>query len=187
MPYKNSLPHFPKMTGYEAHIDLGRNIEMMMKLVETQCVTIELDIKDIDQRLRNQFYEELADSTRFVNNGDFQLHTFDDEYLKKHYPGLAVVNFVSCAFPYLNCTEEESDSVGKARTGKFYQRARDMWQLQVKYDIFSNSLIDRTGRPQFTCIREQFNNPKDVIFLGGYFTSTETQVKDQVGYAACCE
>lgn len=180
---RDSLPHFPKMTGYEAHIDLGRNIEMMMKLVETQCVTIELDIKDIDQRLRNQFYEELADSTRFVNNGDFQLHTFDDEYLKKHYPGLAVVNFVSCAFPYLNCTEEESDSVGKARTGKFYQRARDMWQLQVKYDIFSNSLIDRTGRPQFTCIREQFNNPKDVIFLGGYFTSTETQVKDQVGYA----
>ncbi len=180
---RDSLNNFPLMTGYEDRIDLSRNIEMMMRIANTQCVTIELDIKDIDMRLRHQLEEELADSTRFVNNGDFRLQTFDDDYLKKYYPGLAIVNFVSCAFPYLNRTEEESDSVGKARTGRFYQRAMEMWQLQVKRDIFSNSIIDRSGRPQFTCIREQFNNPKELLFLGGYFTSTETQVKDQVAYA----
>ncbi|MBO4673825.1 MAG: HAMP domain-containing histidine kinase [Bacteroidaceae bacterium] len=180
---RDSLNNFPLMTGYEDRIDLGRNIELMMRIANTQCLTIEMDIRPIDLRLRRQLEEELADSTRYVNNGDFRLKRFDESYLRKNYPGLAIVNFVSCAFPYLNRTEWESDSVGKARTGKFYQRARDMWQLQVKCDIFSNSIIDRTGRPQFTCIREQFNNSKEQLFLGGYFTGTETQVKDQVAYA----
>ena len=180
---RDSLARFPNMTGYEARIDLARNIELMMKIAKTQCVTIELDNKDMDYRLRHQFNEELRDSTRFVNNGDFHLRQFDDEYLRKIYPGLAVVNFVSCAFPYLNKGEEEPDSVGKELTGKFYQKARDMWQLQVKYDIYSNSIISHTGRPQYTAIREHFNDPNDVLFLCGYFTSTETQVKDQVAYA----
>ena len=59
-----------------------------------------------------------------------------------------------------------------------------MWQLQVRSGgIVSNAIIDRTERPQFTCIREDFNNPKKIRFLGGYFTSTETQVEDQVSYA----
>ena len=180
---RDSVRRFTMMTGYEAHIDLGRNIELMMKIAKTQCVTIELDNKEIDERLRHQFKEELEDSTRFINNSDFHLRHFDENYLSRHYPGLAVVNFVSCGFPYLNKGENESDSVGKAITGKFYESAKNMWQLQVKRDIFSNSLISHTGHPQYTAIREQFNNANNVLFLCGYFTSTETQVKDQVAYA----
>ena len=180
---RDSLVRFPRMTGFEARIDLGRNIEMMMKIAKTQNIVIELDRGDGDNRLYAQFYEELKDTTRFINNRDFKLKDLDEAYLKKNFPGLAVVNFISAAAPYLNCPEGEPDSVGKATVGRFYQKAREMWQLQVKRDIFSNSIIDHTGKPQFTCIREQFNNPKNVMFLGGYFTSTETQVEDQVNYA----
>ncbi|MBR1666828.1 MAG: HAMP domain-containing histidine kinase [Bacteroidaceae bacterium] len=180
---RDSLQKFPLMTGFESRIDLGRNIEMVMKIAKTQNVTIELDNSDIENRLRHQFREELADSTRFINNEDFHLRYVDDDDIVKNYPGLAVVNFVSCASPYLNRGENESDSLGKSITGYFYHKARSMWHLQVKRDIYSNSIIDHTGRPQFTAIREQFNNPHNVLFLAGYFTSTETQVKDQVNYA----
>ena len=180
---RDSLYRFPKMTGYEAKIDLGRNIEMMMKITKTQSVTIELDYRDQDMRLRSQFEEELRDTTRFINNSDFRLKNLDADYLRKTYPGLAVVNFISCAYPYRNRAENESDSMGKAITGLFFQKAKDMWQLQVRNSIASNSIIEHTDRPQFTCVRDQFNDPKNVRFLGGYFTSTETQVEDQVAYA----
>lgn len=180
---RDSLYRFPNMTGFEARIDLGRNIELMMRLARTHCVTIELDYNDIDNRLRQQFEEELMDSTRFINNSDFHLKDLSEETIAKEFPGKAVVNFVSCAMPYMNHPADEPDSVGKVVTGRFYKDARSMWQLQVKRDIFSNSLIARAGRPQFTCIREQFNNEADPMFLCGYFTGTETQVVDQVRYA----
>ena len=121
---RDSLYRIPQMTGFEAKVDLGRNIELMMRLVKTQCITIELDYKPSDLRMREQLAEELRDSTRFVNNSDFKEKNLDENYLKKKYPGLAVVNVVSCAFPYRNHAEGESDSVGKAITGIFYQKAK---------------------------------------------------------------
>ena len=181
---RDSLYRIPQITGFEAKVDVGRNIELMMRLVKTQCITIELDYKPVDLRMREQLEEELRDSTKYVNNSNFKEKNLDEDYLRKKYPGLAVVNFVSCAFPYRNRAEGESDSVGKVTTAFFYQKAKEMWQLQVRSGgIVNNAIIDRTERPQFTCIREDFNNPKKIRFLGGYFTSTETQVEDQVSYA----
>ena len=180
---RDSLSAFPAITGYEDKVDLARNIELIMKMANTQSVTIELDYREMDYRLRGQFEEELRDSTKYINNSDFRIMNFDDEFLRKNYPGIAVVNFVSAAFPYRNCLEGEPDSVGKATTGLFYQKAKDMWQLQVRSGMMSNAIIDHTVHPQFTAIREQFNDPINVRFLGGYFTSTQTQVEDQVAYA----
>ena len=175
---------FSLMTGFEARIDLGRNIEELMRMGRSQNVVIELDYGEGDDRLRAQFEDELQDSSRFVNNSDFKVRNLDAEYLGRRFPGLAVVNVVSCAEPYRNVGEGETAEEGKDRTGRFYQRASTMWHLQVKCDIFSNSLIDHAGRPQFTCIREQFGDPENPRFLCGYFTGTETQVEDQVRYAA---
>jgi len=180
---RDSLSLFSSITGFEDKIDLARNIEIIMKIAKTQSVTIELDYRDMDSRLRNQFEEELSDSTKYINNSDFRIKNFDDDFLRKTRPGIAVVNFVSSAFPYKNCLEGEPDSVGKATTSMFYQNAKNMWQLQVRSSLMSNSIIDHTIHPQFTAVREQFNNPINVRFLGGYFTSTETQVHDQVAYA----
>lgn len=180
---RDSLINFPLMTGFEARIDLGRNIEELMRMGNTQNVVIELDYGGPDDRLRHQFEEELMDSTRYINNSDFHLDNLDKKFLKNKYPGLAIVNMVSCALPFRNRKESETDEDGKKITGVFYQKAKNMWHLQVKRDIFSNSLIDQAGGPQFTCIREQFGNPDMPMFLCGYFTGTETQVEDQVRYA----
>ena len=180
---RDSVKRFPKMTGFEARIELGRNLELMMRLAQAHSVTIELDYDNIDERLRAQFLEELQDSTRFIDNSDFHIDNLDDAVLEKLYPGRSVVTLVSCARPFMNRPEGETDSVGKVVTGRFYHNARQMWQLQVKFDIFSNSIIDHTNSPQFTCIREQFNYPGHPRFIAGYFAGTQTQVEDQVRYA----
>ncbi len=181
---RDSLYKIPQMTGFEAHIDLGRNIELLMRIDKKQSLIVELDRAPFDQRLREQFNHDLKDSTRFVNNSNFYLRNFENEFLKDVYAGVAVVNFISCEDPTQNRSDDETPEMGRKRTESIYQKSGTMRHLQVKYDIFSNSLIYYSGMPQFTCIREQFNVPNKNLFLCGYFTGTETQVKDQVEYAA---
>lgn len=180
---KDSLVNFPKMTGFEAVIDWERNIDMVRRCGDKQAVAFELDYNTADHKLRSQLHNALMDSLRFVNNYDFHLEEYSSELLKNKFAGQMIVSTISCATPYKNKVEGESDSIAKARTWNIIQNADMMDYLQVKYDIWSNTLIRRSGRPQFTAIREQFNNPSDLLFLGGYFTSTETQVEDQVNYA----
>lgn len=181
---RDSLARFPMMTGFESRIDLGRNMELILKITKSSMATIELDYDSIDYRLYRHLDVFLRDSTRFINNGDFVLDTLDDSYLKKQYPGKMIVNFVSFAQPYRNHPIGASDSVGKQITRYFIQNAKDMWHLQVKSDIYSGTLIVQSGVPQFTCIREMFNFPQTPLFLCGYFTGTDIQVDDQVEYAA---
>ncbi len=179
----DSVKNYP-MTGFVDKIELAKNIELVAQITGSQTLVIELDYNNIDNRLREQLFQALEDSSRFVNNYDFHVEHLDKEWLRTHYPGKIIVNFFSAAHPYTNRRAEETDSVGKAMLQRAYQHAKETPQLQVKYDIFSNSIIDRGRYPQFTCIREQFDESSRIRFLCGYFTNTQTQIEDQVGYAA---
>lgn len=181
---RDSLYKFPLMTGYEDRINYERNLSLASSMANQQDPTIELSYSHYDNRIRKQIYSVLEDSSRYVNNGDFHIQRFDSAYLAENFPGKIMVNFISASTPYTNHAENQTDSVGNLITMRVYQFARERAQLQVKYDIYSNNIIDRTRTPQFTCIREQFNNPNNIRFLCGYFTSTETQVVDQVSCAA---
>ena len=183
MLLRDSLEKYPLMTGFEARIDLVRNIELLTKMDNKQAMMIELDEGPYDDRLREQLYQALDDSLRFLNNSNFYLRNFENEFLRGEYAGKAVVNFISCAKPQMNRSPDEPEAAGKSRTERIYQKAGTMRHLQVKNDIYSNSLIKYSGKPQFTTIREQFNNPDNVLFLCGYFTGTDIQVRDQVEYA----
>lgn len=180
---RENVKKYP-MTGFEDKIDLIRNLEVVSQVTKSKTVIIELDYDSIDSRLREMLFGVLEDSARYVNNYDFNVKHLDDAWLTKYYPGKMVVNFYSAAHPYTNKPEGFSDEIGKENLQKAFQHARETPQLQVKYDIFCNSIIDRARQPQFTCIREQFNSPPRTRFLGGYFTDTRTQVEDQVSYAA---
>ncbi len=180
---RDSLHRYPLMTGFEDHIDFRRNIELLMKIENTQSVIVELDFSDTDIKLRQQLESILADTTKFVNNSDFHVTALHKDSLAKKYPGQAVVSVISCERPYINHAVGEEESVGKDNILKLQTRSKEMIHLQVKHDIYGTSLIDHSHRPQYTCIREQFNNPGRVRFLGGYFTSTATQISDQVAYA----
>ncbi|MBQ9641757.1 MAG: HAMP domain-containing histidine kinase [Bacteroidaceae bacterium] len=181
---RDSLQRFPMMTGYCNNLNLPRCMEMLLAITDSQIANIELDHNDHDDVLRHKFYGQISDSTRFINNADHRMDDVDNQFMAKNYPAKVLINFTSCASPETNCKEGEPASQGKLNLTKAYLNAKNTWQVQVKYDIFSDAIIDRTHVPQFTCIRQQFNDPQHLKFLGGYFTSTETQVKDQVGYAA---
>lgn len=181
---RGHLENFPLMTGFEAVIDWGRNLELVQKYGYKQAMIIELDYNDHDNHLRSQLHKAMEDSLRYIDNSNFQIVEFDEQLLKSRYAGHLVVNTISCAEPYMNRKNDESDSIATVRTWNIMQKADKMMHMQVKWDIFSNSLIECTNRPQFTAIREGFSMSSKPQFLCGYFTSTETQVKDQVGYAA---
>lgn len=181
---RGHLEHFPLMTGYEAVIDWGRNLELVQKYGNKQAMIIELDYNNHDNHLRSQLHKAMEDSLRYINNSNFNIVKFDEQLLKSRYAGHLVVNTVSCAEPYMNRQNDETDSIAYMRTWNIIQKADKMMHMQVKWDIFSNSLVNCTNRPQFTAIREGFSMSSTPQFLCGYFTSTETQVKDQVGYAA---
>lgn len=181
---RGHLEHFPLMTGYEAVIDWGRNLELVQKYGNKQAMIIELDYNNHDNHLRSQLHKAMEDSLRYIDNSNFNIVKFDEQLLKSRYAGHLVVNTVSCAEPYMNRQNDETDSIAYMRTWNIIQKADKMMHMQVKWDIFSNSLVNCTNRPQFTAIREGFSMSSTPQFLCGYFTSTETQVKDQVGYAA---
>lgn len=181
---RGHLEHFPLMTGYEAVIDWGRNLELVQKYGNKQAMIIELDYNNHDNHLRSQLHKAMEDSLRYIDNSNFNIVKFDEQLLKSRYAGHLVVNTVSCAEPYMNRQNDETDSIAYVRTWNIIQKADNMMHMQVKWDIFSNSLVNCTNRPQFTAIREGFSMSSKPQFLCGYFTSTETQVKDQVGYAA---
>ena len=84
---KDSLVNFPLMTGYEAVIDWGRNIDLMMRYGDKQAIIIELDYNPVDMKLRRSLHNALMDSMRFVNNSDFHLREVSPQLLKNKYAG----------------------------------------------------------------------------------------------------
>lgn len=179
---RDSLVLYPKMTGFYENIDLIRNMEVATELTRTNSINIELDYTRSDKMLRDYLYKEIAKTDLFINNGDFHIPNTDSAYIDQHHNGKIVINFISFAHPEIgrhSLTLEEC----KRELGRQVYEARNRWHLQTKFDLFSNVMIDMAKRPQFTAIRENFNNPSRIRFVGGYFTTTRIQISDQVKYA----
>ena len=177
------LDSIPLMTGLEDRVELVKNLMFITNITDKYLVNIELDHNGLDSILRRQFVNMLLDSVKFANNSDFHIPIDDYYKLMAKKNGKMVVTFTSVSNPLRNSFEAKSDTLGMDYMLKMFKMSKDIPQLQVKYDIFSNSIIDRSGIPQFTCIREQFNNEDRTRFIGGFFTSTENQIKDQIDYA----
>lgn len=192
---------YPFMTGWEDPVDLASNCEILRSVTGLHNVTVELDHSDFDDRLRSRIYENILDSTRFINNGDFHLSRLEESALSTpQYAGKIVVNFLSMSDRTSNKMEPEIGSGLSDRMitiDPMYDSLLWIQQIQVKYDIFSSEKIDTEKNPRLTAIRERFNvegsRYKSTVrsdvgytgpqFLGGYFTSLETQIQDQLHYA----
>ena len=181
---RDSVMHYPLMTGFGNNINLPRCIEMMYTVTGEHMAYVELDDTPYEQELRKKFYGQLSDTTRFVNNSIVHLPTLDKKYLRERFPSKTIIDFISFANPQENAANRHVEYAGEKKLQQALQNAKNACHIQVKYDIYSNALIDFTPKPQFTCIRAQFNNSKKIRFLGGFFTSTEVQIKDQVDYAS---
>ena len=191
---------YPFLTGWEDPVDLASNCEILRSVTGLHNVTVELDHSAFDDRLRRQIYDNISDSTRFINNGDYHLLRLEEDVLNTpQYAGKIVVNFMSMSDRTSNMRHDADDFglTDEIALDPMYDSLLWIMQIQVKYDIFSNEKIDTEKKPRLTAIRERFNVEgrqyestirSDVgytgpQFLGGYFASVETQIQDQLHYA----
>lgn len=193
---------YPLLTGWRDPVDLAANCNLYKTLNYPGFPIVELDYGGYQDQLRERLFSSIADTTLFVNNSDF--HLGYSVFSMSGYRDRIVVSFVSMADPERNHPGTLGTDVNDYEAGlrmtnlaESYTFEGRQGHIQVKYDLFSNSLIDLTRVPQITGIREQFGsfsnlldaNEKGVItqneyerpkFLCGYFTSVETQIADQV-------
>lgn len=179
------LLDYMNITGLQDKIDVVTNCELIRDLMGEKAVVVALDNFEQDKAMRVDIEYQLAVYDSIFDNSDFLLDkfttaevdsTFGDRYK-------SALMMVSCQNPLLMVSPERRPKCIRDMKSMM-KNAQDYTFLQVKYDVFSNILQDRSERPMFTCIREQFNNPEDIRVLGGYFTDTQTQVSEQVMYAA---
>lgn len=195
---------YPLLCGIVDRIDLAENGEISKRILNAQNPTSVLDHEEWDNKLREQIYENISDSSRFVNNGDFHIGRQDRPYLSSHFGDKVVFNFISVKRRDMNHSTDEDKLKGLENTFVIYSLAslNDESQIQIKYDICSNSTINLSPYPQLTAIREQFSpfskknerfidrgrsdreKSSSIQFLGGYFTSLDIQIKDQVDLAS---
>lgn len=176
------LQDYMNLTGFVDKIDVVHACEMITNLTDERTIIIELDNYDHDLFLRELIQEDLADNPMFIDNSDFHLDLGSPEYqeaTKDH----TCVMMVSCQNPLLFVDPSKREKCIETMK-ELMRNAQDYTFLQVKYDVYSNTLQTRSGRPMFTCIREQFSNEDDPRIIGGYFTDTRTQVFEQIQYAA---
>lgn len=176
------LQDYMNLTGFVDKIDVVHACEMITNLTDERTIIIELDNYDHDRFLRELIQEDLADNPMFIDNSDFHLDLGSPEYqeaTKDH----TCVMMVSCQNPLLFVDPSKREKCIETMK-ELMRNAQDYTFLQVKYDVYSNTLQTRSGRPMFTCIREQFSNEDDPRIIGGYFTDTRTQVFEQIQYAA---
>ena len=192
---------YPLVTGWRDPVDLAANCNLYRNLNYPGNPIVELDWGGYQDELRDKLYSNIADTTVFINNSDFHLDYSD--LSSETYSDRIIVNFVTMADPERNRrlrADDDADLINEglrnSDIGKSYTFEGRQGHIQVKYDLFSNSLIDLTRIPQITAIREQFGSFSNLLganefeagenyyerpkFLCGYFTSVETQITDQV-------
>ena len=192
---------YPFVTGWRDPVDLAANCNLYRNLNYPGNPIVELDWGGYQDELRERLYTNISDSTVFINNSDFHIEYSD--LSSEKYSDKIIVNFVTMADPERNRrlraddnSELINEGLRNSDIGKSYTFEGRQGHIQVKYDLFSNSLIDLTRIPQITGIREQFGsfsnllgaNERETVqnyyerpkFLCGYFASVETQIADQV-------
>ena len=191
---------YPLVTGWRDPVDLAANCNLYRNLNYPGNPIVELDYGGYQDELRERLYASISDTAFFINNSDFHLEYSD--LSSARYRDKIIVSFASMADPEKNhqlLSGDANDGLKNSDIGKSYTFEGRQGHIQVKYDLFSNSLIDLTRIPQITCIREQFGSFSNLLganetdageseyerpkFLCGYFTSIETQITDQVHYA----
>lgn len=194
---------YPLMTGLSDPVDLAANCFLYRNLDYPGSPFVELDYGDYQDQLRERLYSNISDTSLFVINENFAIDY--SELSSSTYSDRIVVSFVTMADPERNRpkrldTEDDiTYNIGlrNSEIAKSFTFEGRQGHIQVKYDLFSNSLIDLSRIPQITAVREQFGSFSNLLgnnvvaddkeneyerpkFLCGFFAGIETQIDDQV-------
>lgn len=144
---------YPFVTGWRDPVDLAANCNLYRSLGYPGNPIVELDYGGYQDELRERLYSNISDTTVFINNSDFHLdysNLSSDIYSDK-----IIVSFLTMADPERNRrlradddADQNTEGLRNSDIGKSYTFEGRQGHIQVKYDLFSNSLIDLTRIPQ---------------------------------------
>lgn len=178
----DSLASYPLMSGFTDQINIRRNAAMLADLLGFGNVLVELDRgsdpTSYDNRVYRELERQLEGQPRLINEDSRLLSVEELEDAAKEEK--LYFSFLSFSAPS-SAHRVPGDSEKEMMEN--YQQILSMSNLMlVKYDVNSNLLVDRLRKPQIAAIRDQFMAQDNTWprVLGGYFTSLDAQVNDQV-------
>lgn len=151
---KEKLANHKNFTGFIAPINVQNVCKMYSTIYKKDTAFVTIGFSEYDTMLRKHLKEQLADSTQF-----------------------AVIERIG-----------GRDSVILAGSGKegvftiIFNSEGDE-DIQVKRRLVGDATHNSNDEPMLSCVRERFCDGENQI-LGGYFSSLETEVDDEVRYAA---
>jgi len=175
--------YFPLATGFQDTIALAENIEIIKEVRGDRCVAININGSNHDKTLRADICHQIDNNDKIIDNSDFHLSALEVSERTRLKNDTFVVAFVSSSDPGLNCPSGDYKE-GHDRLVELYRGADKNSQLQISYSLYSNTLIDRSSRPQFSAICEQFGTKGRPRILCGYFASIETEIIDKAIYGS---
>lgn len=170
--------------GYITDLDFADNFRLASRFTGSNLIEVELDHTHSDSIIRQNIRKQLRIAP-FVDNLDLRLGPITTEDLSAKYKDSIIVCSYSIKNPSFN--KYPSDSA-YSRTqshdilNELMLTSYRFASVQVKYDLYSNTVIDNSGRPQFTTIRRGFGDGS-ARFLAGYFASNESIGHELADYA----
>lgn len=173
-----NLSRFNNITGFTDKPDLEENLRLIKELTGTNIIFTELDSEPEDSLREVDLQKAIA------NLGWKQLtpnELLSNEMYKSPIDSICVVE-IAATNTHLNIEAQDSDMAIRIHEAGMLD-AKYVKHLQLRWSSTSNTYIDRSVMPQFTCVNQLFGDSK-IRFLAGYFCSLETQIRDEVHYAA---
>lgn len=164
------IEQYPNVTGFHDKLDFKANIEMARKLWGQDISFFSLlDNTFLDRKIRTDIKEQIKGG-----NIVYLQHAL----LKKERAKLRMNGYVSFTEIPVRSASERSDGSLMWFLSTY---SKDRCYIQAKRDFTTVNISNITSSPCLTAISEAFGlNEK---FLGGYFTSVPTQVREEVDAA----
>lgn len=164
-PNWNLIKQFPNVTGFHDKIDIRGNIKLIQSILGTEIEFYSvLDTTYIDKKIIAEIKEELKDT---------KVIPFTNIYYNERTPLRKQ--------RYTFFDKEEARNVEDSFIWRINRRPHNRCYIQLKRDYTNTNLGSILISPSFTAINESFGYGEKLI--GGYITTSEIQIKEQVGAA----
>ncbi|MCR5003598.1 MAG: hypothetical protein K5984_04440, partial [Bacteroidales bacterium] len=163
-------------------VDVNRNIDLAVKYGKSNFVFIQNDASYLENIIRGNILREIKKRDNFVNNVDFHETRFNDPVYRAELSDSVYITLVSTQSPermYKHALDKSEAE--KSIKGLF----SSLWAfpyVKFTHNIYSDELVNKSGKPQFTAVRDCFADYSHK-YLCGYFSSYESMARDMAGYA----
>lgn len=167
-PNWDLIKQYPNVTGFHDKIDFRKNIEMARTLFgeNVRFFTI-LDSTFLDRKIRTDLFEQLQNDPLYWHE---QPRPFFEKLQKKEQKNVISIRYISVR------NSRTADLIWNL--SKFH---RERCYFQFKRDFTTINVSNLNSGPSITAINDGFGFNERLV--GGYMTSLETQVEEEVDAA----